>query len=259
MLAHLFAGCLAAFAMIPDVIPSGYHGISLDLRFEAQALLEHCCTQHVVKKGETLSKIATTRLWGAGAVEDIIAINPGIKADKIKVGQRIWLPPTHKAARILPKTYAFNTSGWTFGGGGKPFAALESHSPPRYGMLSLLLVPEMHLAAYNASKNDTRLIKALIKDLKIPQITADCSGRLARDGDPTKKRVDTVTIHRDQKGKFSASVKTVCYDKKGKVITPETLKKFNGKKGTWLLLLPAVGAGWLLLRRRRATVAPATA
>lgn len=259
MLAHLFAGCLAAFAALPDIIPRGYHGISVTVRFEAKPLLEHCCTQHIVKKGETLSKIATARLWGAEAIKDIVALNPGLTPDVLKVGQRIWLPPTDKTARTQAKTYAFSATGWQFGWGSKPFVALASPPPPRYGVLTLFLVHEKHLKAVQAAKNNSDLVQGFLKDGRIQPIKVSCPGRLVKDGDPTHKRVDTVTFKRDKKGKFSGAVTSVRYDKKGKVITPATIKKLGSKQGSWLLMLPACGLGWLLLRRRRATVIPATA
>ena len=45
-----------------------------------------------VQKGDTLTSIAKSVYGSAAKVKDIVAANPGLKADKIKVGQKIKLP-----------------------------------------------------------------------------------------------------------------------------------------------------------------------
>ena len=250
MLAHLFAGCLIALATAPDVIPRGYRHIAVTLRFEAQPILDHCCVQHVIKKGDTLSKIATAHCGSVTAVKDIVALNPGINPDLLAVGQRIWVPPRLAAARKLTNTFVFHAQNWPLDAGGSPFAPSAHATPPRYGMTALLLVPENQMQAFTAARRTWQQIETMVMDKLIQRIGATCWGANVASHDPTHKRTDTITIQRTDKGAYSASVKSIAYDKHGKVITPASIEKHRGKRGMWMLLLP-VGGGWLLLRARR--------
>ena len=49
-------------------------------------------TKYVVKKGDTLSKIAQKKYGTVKAVKKILAANPGLNPDLIKIGQTIILP-----------------------------------------------------------------------------------------------------------------------------------------------------------------------
>lgn len=261
MIAHLFAGCLIAFAAAPDIIPRGYRHIAVTLRFEAQPILDHCCVQVVINKGDTLSKIAKVHCGTATAVKDIVALNPGINPNILAVGQRIWLPPGLADARKLPKTFVFHAQNWPLDAGGSPFAPMAHATPPRYGKTALLLVPEKQMKAFTAVQRKWQPIQTMAKDKLIEKIEVSCWGSNVASHDPTHKRTDTITIQRSDKGIYSASVKSVAYDKKGKVITPASLKTPRDKRGMWLLLLPVGGAGWLFwrVRRRRPDFVAATA
>lgn len=257
MLAHFFA-CVAAFAAIPDVIPSGYKHISVTLRFDAQPLVDHCCTQHVIKKGETLEMIAAKMFGNRKVVADILELNPGIDPRRLAIGQSIWLPPGLESARKQPKTFAFYAANWPLEAGGRPLNPAATARPPRYGKLAILLVPEKQMAAYKKSQRDWKVIKKMAADKAIKTIEVTSRGANIRETNPTHKRVDTVKIHRDEKGNYRASVSSVAYDKKGKVLSGDALKKIGTRQGMWLLLLPVCGAGFLLTRSRR-RAAPAVA
>lgn len=47
---------------------------------------------HIVGSGETLSGIAKQKLGDAARWQEIVALNPGVKPDRLKVGQRLVLP-----------------------------------------------------------------------------------------------------------------------------------------------------------------------
>lgn len=250
MLAHLVAGCVIAFAAIPDIVVPGYRRIAVSLQIEAGPLLDHCCVQHITRKGDTLSRIATAHCGTVTALKDILALNPGIKPDHLAIGQRIWLPPRLEAARKQPPTFVFHSQNWPLAGGGSPFAPMAQTTPPRYGKMALLVVPEDQMKAFQEARRKWQSIDMLVRDKQIQKIEAACGGGNVPDHDPTHKCDYTVTIQRSDKGIYSAAVKSVSYDKKGKVIEPATIQK-QPSRDMWLLLLPIGGAGWLALRARR--------
>ena len=48
--------------------------------------------KYIVKKGDTLSGIAKAHYGKVSAMKKILAANPGLDANKIRVGQKIILP-----------------------------------------------------------------------------------------------------------------------------------------------------------------------
>jgi nucleoid-associated protein YgaU len=89
MLTHFFAGCLLAVAAVPDVVIPGTRSLRVTRHLEVSPLTEHCCVQHVVAKGETLSAIAAAHYGKATTAKDIAALNPEINPDRLKIGQRL--------------------------------------------------------------------------------------------------------------------------------------------------------------------------
>ena len=73
------------------------------------------------------------------------------------------------------------------------------------------------------------------------------------DESPVHSCVDTIKIKRSDKGQYSTELSSVAYDKAGKVVPPlrRIVKRDASKQGLPLILLPMMGAGWLLARRRR--------
>ena len=132
---------------------------------------------------------------------------------------------------------------------------------PRYGHVGLLLVPEDQLQAFLKAMNDWQAFDKLMKQGSIQQIQVTCKGNIVADDSPAHKRTDTITIRRSDKGVYSASTKSIEYDKKGKVVVSKPLIQPNSQRDMWLLFLPIGGACWLLVqsRRRRYSTVPVTA
>ncbi|MFT6082334.1 MAG: LysM repeat protein [Planctomycetota bacterium] len=268
MFAHFFAGCLIALAGIPaapartadaaplpDVVVPGTRSITAELRIEARPLLDHCCVQHVIVKGETLSKLALTHREQPliTTVKEIIALNPGLNPDKLAVGQRIWMPPKLTWPGT-ENTFVFLDQGRPIRLG-RAFAPADKARAPRRGGTSFLLVPESMIAAYHAAKKsrDWQDAQTILKSKKVQVLSCSSSGGSVWDESPVYSCKDTIKIERSKKGVFSAKLTSVAYNKAGDIVPPSEREKDHrkNKKGMWFLLLPFVGGGWLLWRTCR--------
>tara|TARA_R110002096_G_scaffold16264_21_gene55691 strand:+ start:5554 stop:6450 length:897 start_codon:yes stop_codon:yes gene_type:complete len=284
MFAQFFAGMLIAAvavpeaaAPVPDVVVPGTRRVKVELRIEAQPLIDHCCVQHVVAKGETLSKIAanhrqhmlTSKVESMDSisptkVKDILALNPGLNPDKLAIGQRIWMPPRIPGGPNAENIFVFIDQRSPTGGPGEPFAATSKVSASRGGSTIFVLVPESMLSVREAAKKARTFedYQAFNKSDKIQFLRASGSSGQVREESPVHSCKDTITFARSKKGVLSVKLTSVAFDKAGKVIPPnERNKVVRKKQGAWLFVLPVAGAGWLLWhsRRRRAPAMLATA
>jgi beta-lactamase regulating signal transducer with metallopeptidase domain len=57
--------------------------------------------EYKVQRGDSLQKIATAMLGDAQMADQILAVNPGIKPDRLKVGQMLLLPPVNRQQRVF--------------------------------------------------------------------------------------------------------------------------------------------------------------
>jgi nucleoid-associated protein YgaU len=59
--------------------------------------------EHVVARGETLRAIARSRLGDADRWREIVAANPGLDPERLRVGAKLRLPGGERAAPVSPK------------------------------------------------------------------------------------------------------------------------------------------------------------
>lgn len=264
MHAAALAPCLLALLSLPDIIPPGTRSVPLETKLEAAPLLERCCVQYVVVKGDTLEKIARERCGGAKDVRAILALNPDVKPSRMQIGERLWLPPKRALAEGEEPVFVYVEPGWPVHGTGAPFALGDPIRPGRNTQLAFLLVPKSQLAAYRAAgAKGAANVEKLAVDGKIQLLTTWGCGNRVPEGDPTAKLSQTFVITKEPEGKFVLQAQVTAFDEDGKVIEPGAEKKVKepAKDGLWLLLLTAAGGGWLLLRTRRrsADLAPTAA
>lgn len=260
MFTHFFAGCLVTVAAVPDIVTPGTRVIDVEVRMEARPLIDHCCVQRVVAKGETLSKIAISHRYKSSpnptSVEEILALNPGLAPGKLSVGQRLWMPPRIPGPDTEEKMFVFVSSLW---GGATPtraYAPSDKIATSRRGTYSITLVPECAIAEWTkALEKGTPFedYRKLEEQGKMKVLQQEGSQIMVWDESPVYSCVDTIKIKRSDKGQYSTELSSVAYDKAGKVVPQlrRIVKRDASKQGLPLILLPMMGAGWLLARRRR--------
>jgi len=264
MFTHFFAGCLLAAvaapgAPTPDVVVPNTRSIKVEMRVNAQQLIDHCCVQHVVLKGETLTKIAAAHRAAphATSISEILALNPGLKADKLAVGQRIWMPPRVSGLPGAEMQFVFTSSHWHCPVGISAFAPKAKISASRYGVFSLVLVSESGMREWSralaANKGIHEAFARLQEAGEIQSIEQRCTPTTVWNESPVYSCVDSLTIARSRKGEYSLGFSSVAYDKGGKVVPPKerVVERRRSDQQMSLLFLPMLGAGWLCIRRRR--------
>ena len=92
-----WGGLLIGVLLLPPLASGGCGPVSPDYSDLPQKKLEEVYPEsvrvHVVRQGETLTRIA--REYGVG-IASIVQRNPGLDPDRIRVGQKIILPPNAK-------------------------------------------------------------------------------------------------------------------------------------------------------------------
>jgi hypothetical protein len=261
MFTHFFAGCLVAAAAIPDVIMPDTRTIKVDVRLNAQPLIEHCCFQYVVGKNETLGTIAarhrnipnTTPLT---TVAEILELNPGLDADKVTKGTRLWMPPKDLSSAMAARKFLFTSGHYRLPMRIRPFVVNQKIEKSKHGTYSFLLVPESLIDKWNkALKANTiyEIYGKLIKEKAIEVLKVSGSGSFVKDASPVHSCIDTIDVKRDKSGAYSLTCSSIAFDKAGKVV-PESeryVDQTKVKKSALLLLFPLAGAGWLLSRSVR--------
>lgn len=246
----------------PDILPENAKGIRSSNRLELGVLADHAFVQCVVEKGDTLTSIAKTRLGAATRTQDVLAANPGIDPDHLRIGQRIWLPP--KDASTKDPVYLFL---------GLPFRQLAPLIPTaplpytHYGRYTLYLVPAPYLSTWqknSAINNWDAAVAAMVKEQKVQALEGASASHYVPTNSPIAREESTLVVEKDKDGKLALRQTIVCFDKYDKRIEAGKARAegvgTEPKKESILLLLVAFGGGaWLLLRTRGRRPAPALA
>lgn len=242
---------------LPDIIPEGMRGIRVDSRIDAKALAAEHCLGYVLQKGDTLIALARTHLGDEARWPEIEKLNPLLEADKLRPGERIWLPPRDVAAAKKEPVFAYSGTGHLWIQTVSPLVDAGTIQPTHYGNVTLLLVPESARPALRAALTATETprttpetaLKALVDTGKLTQIAGHSPGRFVATNDPTASRLDTYVVEKGADGKFGLRVNSVAYDKDGKQIASNGTTGDKKQQALFLLLLTS-GGGLLLLRRR---------
>jgi len=113
-----------------DVIPPDMRSISVARSVDLEQLRDRCCVQYVIKKGDSLSRIAERELGSIRRSADIATLNRGLQPRSMQTGARIWLP-ARDASAPLRFLYLVQWGPWE---DVAPFATTDSY--PTY--LSLI-------------------------------------------------------------------------------------------------------------------------
>lgn len=246
----------------PDILPENAKGIQSSNRIELAVLADHVFVQCVVEKGDTLTSIAKTRLGEAARTADVIAANPGIDPDRLRIGQRVWLPP--KDASTKDPVYLY------LGLPHRQLAPLIPTAPlpyAQYGRYYLYLVPATHLSTWQkdtATNNWGAAVHAMVTEKKVEALEGASASHYVPTNSPIAREEGTLFVEKDKDGKLSLQETIVCFDKDGKRIEAGKAGaadvRTEPKKESALLLLVALGGGaWLLYRTRGRRPAPALA
>ncbi|MFN3243867.1 MAG: LysM peptidoglycan-binding domain-containing protein [Planctomycetota bacterium] len=230
---------------IPDIIPEGHHSVPVDRTHDLSLLHEHCCVQYVIQKGDTFEKLARSKLGSAGRVHDITALNPDADPRRLKVGERIWLPPRDANA---PHRFVY-LNRWPGVYRSEPFA-LSDRVYGRYVGFAFVIVDEANRATVAKTKKWPEVLE-LEKAEKVQVIKGSTVRGLVADGSKARRITEKITAKRDAKGRYSLETVVEHLDADGKPIATAGNDKQTSDQ-MWLLLLTLGGAGliWLRLRQR---------
>src|SRR6187399_1573218 len=81
-----------------DIIPPGMHGIEFVLSVDASAISSCRCRPYEVAQGDTIVEIAKRECGDARCADEVRLMNPEVKADKLRPGDRLRIPPRAIAA-----------------------------------------------------------------------------------------------------------------------------------------------------------------
>jgi hypothetical protein len=247
----------------PDLLPEGMTGIPVVTRLAAGALDGNHCFAYVVQQGDTLSAISKRLLGDEARWKEIVPLNPGLQADKLTPNRYLWLPPKNPGAPQKEFVYVFFTSKHMKSEIVEPFVP-GAEVTVRRGPVGVYLVPAAEIVAFETARAQ-RLpgVGAFVSSGKVQALEIPAPGHLVPRGDPTQRRDDTLSVEKNAAGKLVLSVKSVAYDKDGKVLVlrpaGQTGNSPEPKKELLLLLLALGGGAVLLWRARRARPAPAMA
>ena len=91
---------LVAPAATADITVPGTQGISVENEIEFGPFADFTYGRHVVVEGDTLSEIAKQKLGSAQRWQEIQKLNPDVKADNLKPGTKLRLPPKRAPAAV---------------------------------------------------------------------------------------------------------------------------------------------------------------
>lgn len=252
--------CVCLF-VAPDILPDDAKGIKSSNRIELGVIADHVFVQYAVAKGDTLTSIARTRLGEASRTPDVIAANPGIDADHLRIGQLVWLPP--KDASTKDPVYVYLS--WSFQG----LAPLVPTAPLPYshhGSYLLFLVPAAQHGEWlknTRQGNWQQPAEAMVTAKQVEALQGTSAGQYVPTNSPIERAEGTLLVEKDKDGKLSIRQTVAHFDKDGKRI--EAPKAEAGevppapKKEALLLVFAFGGGAWLLLRARQQRLAPAPA
>jgi len=251
----------------PDVIPPDMRSIAVERSVDLKQLRDRCCVHYVVKKGDSLSRIAERELGSTRRSADIAALNPGLQPRIMQPGARIWLP-ARDASAPLRFLYLVQWGPWQ---DVAPFATTDTY--PTYWAMKwgFVVVDEAHQAALlertvpkqgargRRHVEQTVLHMAAQEELQFAPV--ETTSALVKKGSPIARKTERVQVLCDTDGRVSTNCEIRCLDKEGRELEGAAREQAP-REQSWLLLVGAVGAGLLMLRRRRRSAgasAPATA
>ncbi|MCK5945370.1 MAG: LysM peptidoglycan-binding domain-containing protein [Planctomycetes bacterium] len=228
---------------VPDIIPEGWHGVRVEREADLDALRQHCCVQFVIREGDTLEKIARSELGSAGRLADITALNPEVEPRRLKIGQRIWLPPRDANA---PHRFVYINTWPRTRNNARPFAVTDTLRG-RYSAYALVIVDEAARSTFEQQKQWSEVL-AMQEKGKLQVVEGESVRGLVRDGSAVERIRDRAVVRRDAKGRFSIEHKVERFDGKGRPIATD--KADDKRDQMWLLLVALGGASLIWLRVR---------
>ncbi len=261
---------LLATVHVPDIIPAGSKGVRVESRLELGPLARLACLSHVVVQGETLGAIANQKLGSAERWKEIAALNPSLEPTKLRVGEELWLPAVGPLSPGEEPVFLFFDAARRMMSGLRPLRDDGGLSQsPRYGQLTLYIVPQASKAAFDEAlaerKTMAKAVEALLAAGTIRQLAVGAPSRLVERRDPTARRVDTYRVEQPKDGAPTLVLaSSECFDADDKPIVKDATAEDEKRKQDALLLLLFAGAGgaglWLLRARGRspAQLAPAS-
>lgn len=261
MLDTIFAACLAtaaaspesaapptprAAAAAPDMVPLGWRGVDVRRDVDSDVFRERCCVQYAVRKGDTLAAIAQRHLGGAQRALELIELNDGLEPTRLRIGQRIWLPPRDAKA---PRRFVFLTAT---GLGFQPTGyAIGDRVYAKYSDYAFVVVDAAHVEQLQKTEGWDQIV-AMQKEKKLQAATGTSVSPLVRNGSPVRRIVETIRVRCDQDGRYEVESSAQRFGADDKPIKKGAPLGERGEQ--WLLLLGLGGAG-LVWRRRRAAAA----
>ncbi|MCA8973774.1 MAG: LysM peptidoglycan-binding domain-containing protein [Planctomycetes bacterium] len=255
---------------VPDIAPPDMKGVTVECRLELGPLADVACVQYRVEEGDTLSAIAKTHLGDPKRYLDILALNPTLEPDRLKIGTTFWLPPRKPNGKPLLFLFVEAPYGGPFRKPRtldiKPLAGTLALPFSRYGRYEFYLVPHQRLATFEQKLKEQKAGEPLFdeeQDRAIVRLTGDTPSHYVDRNSPVKKIRSTMKVTKDADGKLAIRTENVHFDKDGKELDDKlegSPGKVEPKKEALLLLLLALGGGsWLLLRARNRRPQPAMA
>ena len=240
----------AAPPAVPDVIPRGFHSVPVDRKVDIQAFRKHCCVQYVIQKGDTFAKIASKHLGKASRSKEIARLNPKLDPRRLRIGERIWLPPLDTTA-----PYDFlHLNTWPRAHHGATPYAIGDKVTGRYGEFAFLVVGAAHRTELAKVKTWDQVV-AMKNDRKLQIVMGRSTRGIVKDGSGIERITEAIKAECDSAGRYSVKVDVENLDGKGKPIVADKGNE-KDRDQAWLLLVALGGAGLVLWRRRQRTRNP---
>ena len=248
--AALSAAALPA-AALPDIVTPGTRSIQIVTRVDLGPLADKVRLAYQVKEGDTLSAIARDLLGSEKRVPDLVAANPGIEPNRLKIGQMLWLPARDAAVKDAPSLLVSMPPNPNVG---MPVRHGEPLPHSRYGGHTLLVVPADLLA--DAMHKDAKVRAKALASPQVQRLVADGSSGWVRDASPIHRAEVTVEIVTGEDGKPAVRTRTTWFGADGKALPVDEhgrVQEPAPKEGALLVLLALVGGGFLVWRLRGRT------
>lgn len=243
-------------APVPDLLPPDTKAVPTTTRLDLGPLDGKVCLSYQVAAGDTLGAIAKTWLGDAARHPEILAMNPGVVAERLQPGQSLWLPakdPTATAAPCLFVQVQREPRP-------RPIDATLVLPPTRSPALTFHLVPPTQLAGYLAAAQE-RTLPAFVKANDLRPVAATTVSRYVRASTPIARIAACITFRTAKDGALEATTTAQYFDAAGKQLEVDAkgeVRSTPTRQGELLLLLLLAGSGgwWLWQRARRPQLAP---
>ena len=237
--------------IIPD--PPESKRVPLTIELDWGVFTDRVSKKHVIAAGETLRAIATKALGNASHAKAIVAANSEViaDADKIRVGDVVWLPPQKSleaAAKpsaapaatapaeepavpaLSPWYDAFWFENTGYRGRGPPVLKARA-TPGEPAQSTLVLVPHAASAALTLAIASGP-VPVKLEDLKGALTLGMWADTLVHRDDPTVRIVTTYKLTGASSASLTTEIARVRYDAEGKTVTKE-----------WAVPQPGFGRG----------------